>query len=1174
MWRVIELSATSGHGDRHPEIFRFAMRLESQRVRAFLGRALGGSARLVAGILLLFVVFLHAASLTAENRASEPGSTAKPFAEIDLSPAGYQSLAQSERLTDDSNVSLDFVDQNHVLFTFDLKKLFKRLPECPPTHQDRLVRAVILELPSGKIVRQADWYLHDRRRYLWPLGSGRFLLRKLNSLYLVDSSLHEKLLTTASRDLLWVTVTPDGKEIIAETADNDAAAEKLREHSSPAKQETRMEFLDANSMAVLRTIKFKGVVNLEATSSGFADTVHKGDLWLIRFGPTPRKRANIARVRSRCVPEVFYSAANAMLVGRCSWDSADYSVSAFTVSGIRLWRQHWSEHRYFPRIVRSEDGSRFGVSTARLAPGPAGGSDDGDANHDLEQTVQILETASGNPVLSTKVTPVLLTGQNFSLAPDGRQLAVLHDSRLQLYDLPSLSEEERVKYAALKADAPDLYLPSSKPQIPLPSGNAGQAASSDSTRDEETTYVAAEATPEPAIEGDDGEAQSAVASGSASANETGKRRSASSAPGSSGPPPAQATTEKVTAVANSSIPVFRVGTQAVVVDVVATDAKGHPAKGLREQDFRVFENGKPQAVRYFQEFTGGEAAQTSGAPPSPPLHLPPNVFTNNTQAPDPGSVTILLLDLLNTPMTDQQRAREQLVKFLQSKTKDSEFALCTLSTDLAAHLRLIQGFTADENLVIAAVNGKKGATHGVSWLDAGVGLENSLNGVRRMAQSDPIEWQAVAQQMAQMAAEERVVDTDARVGITIDALKQLARYLSGIPGRKNLIWLSGSFPITLLPSDDFYAPVTENRNYAGQIKEATNLLAESHVAVYPVDVRGLAVSDLYGASNERNFAPSGVPIGADPIDLSPNGLINGGTAGASDTLNLVAPTQIFQQQMEHDMDLRATEQDTMKQIAADTGGRAFYNTNALGQAIATAAEQGSNYYTISYTPADRNYNGKFRKIKISLDQKGYQLHYRRGYFAVDPYAPVKDKDLSRNIGMAAMQHGSPQSRQILFAVRVVPVGLPKMFDKSQEGPVRLASGNKRLDVAGLTEMQHYRIDYAVDSSDLRYLPIDKGLHHGVLNFMVTAFDDDGKLLTGVGSTAISNLKPAGYRDVILGGFRARQEIDVPLQATSLRLGVEDQLSSHLGTVELPLPLPAPPDVPRIVKHSLPEVEPD
>ena len=100
------------------------------------------------------------------------------------------------------------------------------------------------------------------------------------------------------------------------------------------------------------------------------------------------------------------------------------------------------------------------------------------------------------------------------------------------------------------------------------------------------------------------------------------------------------------------------------------------------------------------------------------------------------------------------------------------------------------------------------------------------------------------------------------------------------------------------------------------------------------------------------------------------------------------------------------------------------------------------------------------------------------------------------------------------------------------------------------------------------------VRHCVLNFMISSFDDEGRQLSGVAVVWTSDLKPDEYKDVMTGGVRIHQEVDIPAAATSLRLGIEDENTSRLGTLELPLPVPAPADVPRLAKHSLPEIEPD
>jgi hypothetical protein len=267
-----------------------------------------------------------------------------------------------------------------------------------------------------------------------------------------------------------------------------------------------------------------------------------------------------------------------------------------------------------------------------------------------------------------------------------------------------------------------------------------------------------------------------------------------------------------------------------------------------------------------------------------------------------------------------------------------------------------------------------------------------------------------------------------------------------------------------------------------------------------------------------------------------------------------------------------SQQATMEQVAADTGGKAFLNSNGLEDAIKTAVEEGSHYYTFSYTPTNRKYDGALRKVKINLEGKGYHLAYRRGYYAVDPDAGAKDtRAPEQRVGVAAMQQGSPESRQIVFSTRVVPVGKPHKVDAAIAGT---ATAHKRGAPAGPVEMQHYGIDYAVDPSDLRFGITSSDTYHAVLSFMVTGFNDDGRLVASLVSTATSDLKPANYKDVLTGGFRLHQELDVPTEAVTLRLGVEDATSSHVGTMEIPLPVPVPPDAPQVTAHVLPPIEPD
>lgn len=336
------------------------------------------------------------------------------------------------------------------------------------------------------------------------------------------------------------------------------------------------------------------------------------------------------------------------------------------------------------------------------------------------------------------------------------------------------------------------------------------------------------------------------------------------------------------------------------------------------------------------------------------------------------------------------------------------------------------------------------------------------------------------------------------------------------------------------------------------------------MAVYPVDVRGLMTQSLFAASSNMN------PSAPAPGSLVP---IPGG-AGTGSLVNTSANARVpnpLAQDTHEALEDQVGDQSTMDQIASDTGGKAFYNTNGITEAIQTAVEQGSNYYMLSYSPSNRNYDGRFRKIKLALASNGYHLAYRREYFADDPSAPLKqEKDaLSRDVGLAAMQQGSPQSHQIVFATRVVPVGKPTKLDPSKQP----GSQSRKKKQAVVTEVQRYAVDYAIAGPQLHF--VEQGdVRHGAFDFMASAFDDEGRALARLASRTTADLPPKSYRDVMVGGFRIRQEFDVPANSACLRLGVEDEVNRNLGTVEIPLPVPAPPDDPSLHAHALPSIEPD
>ena len=573
--------------------------------------------------------------------------------------------------------------------------------------------------------------------------------------------------------------------------------------------------------------------------------------------------------------------------------------------------------------------------------------------------------------------------------------------------------------------------------------------------------------------------------------------------------PAQSPAPKST----QPITTLKARTQLVIVDVVVTDHHQHPIHNLKAADFTLLENKDPQQIKNFEEHTALSAAAKLQPLPT----MPPGIFTNWSPTPVNSSVNILLLDTLNTPTQDQSFVRDQLKQYLKSSQPGVRIAIFGLTT----HLNLLQGFTSDPELLKTAINQEK--PQASSLLDDPVGGGGGSQSLSETASSfgNAPGMAGVLANLKQFDAVQQSFQLQLRARYTLDALNQLARYLADIPGRKNLIWFSGSFPINILPDGDLQDPFAAVTSSETEFRETTNLLTLSQVAVYPVDARGLMASPTFTAAN------SGSKYARNPAAFS------------TDEAGFVQKT--------------AAEHATMLQMAEQTGGKAFINTNGLGEAVATAIDAGSNYYTLAYSPTDTKWNGSFRKVQIKLQQQRYTLSYRRGYYADDPDAPTKHNEATAATTAAkpvepmqvAMMRGSPDPTQIILKVRVLPSSTAPE-DKPADGNVL----NPQLKIQG--PYRRYDIDCAADARTAITQTPD-GIYHLDVQFLAYVYDQDGNLINIADNNAHTKLSPAAYAGLLQRGLPYHQEISVPVKGQYyLRIGIHDLTGNRVGALEVPV----------------------
>lgn len=419
-------------------------------------------------------------------------------------------------------------------------------------------------------------------------------------------------------------------------------------------------------------------------------------------------------------------------------------------------------------------------------------------------------------------------------------------------------------------------------------------------------------------------------------------------------------------------------THLVEVNVLVRDKKGNPVRGLTKDDFTILDEGQQQKIELFY----GDV-ETPVATATPPL--PPNVYTNRFAV--PGNVSVILFDALNTTIQDQQYARDQVIKVLHQLSPDDHVAIYLLTR----RLQILHDFTFDLKALLHAVDQFSGidAAHVDSSLTTPSGDQNAgtppAGGDFSYADGD----MTLAGFLAGVSSQryEDYVNVD-RALITANAFEAIADHLANIPGRKSVVWISGSFPLAIgMDSNATQLSSREIRSFEGDIKRATRALNQSDIAVYPVDARGLLSPSQFGGKGRP------ITFGVRPP-----------------TLNTGPDQNNFA---------------TMELLANRTGGKSFYNQNDLEKGVRFALNDGKSSYSLGFYPTHGNWDGKFHEIKVVVKTAGTQVRYRKGYFAT-PDPVYQAAEVKADVETAVW---SPvESTGLRLQVMVNPSQTPKMLE--------------------------------------------------------------------------------------------------------------------------------------------------
>lgn len=492
-------------------------------------------------------------------------------------------------------------------------------------------------------------------------------------------------------------------------------------------------------------------------------------------------------------------------------------------------------------------------------------------------------------------------------------------------------------------------------------------------------------------------------------------------------------------------PAFRAGTRLVEINVVVRDKNG-PAANLRKDDFALSDRGKTRKIAFFTVNKTDLSAKNAS--------LAANTFSNRGAA--AASVTVILLDALNTltgsgsqtyeehPQWSEQlalaNARQQLIRYVDTMGEQDRVAIYSLGRSLD----VLSDFTGDREQLRSVLEKYQP-----------VSLTR-----REDAEPLPVHLPGVAEQFNQAIDRDRLmfagIVNQNRTQTTMMALSAIARHVTAIPGRKNLVWLTGGLP------------------FPGAA--AARVVSRADIAIYPVDARGLLAqnppSDFAEAAS-RMYSHAGSRPLTQPPGLAP-----------------------------------------MEDMAWQTGGRAFINTNDLTSAIRSAIDDSEITYTLGFYLEEASLDGKFHQVKVRVKSAGYEVRAPRGYFA--------DKDAAVNQSRLAEAIASPLGS--------AEVGLTARVDRTENGAVAITGA---ADLANL---------------ELAQAP---NLHHGVMDVFVAQMDAEGKLLDLAEERYNLRLSDPEYASYLKPGILFRVKCKPRDKVATFRVVVTVAGGSRIGSLVIP-----------------------
>ena len=534
---------------------------------------------------------------------------------------------------------------------------------------------------------------------------------------------------------------------------------------------------------------------------------------------------------------------------------------------------------------------------------------------------------------------------------------------------------------------------------------------------------------------------------------------------------------------------LKVSTRLVSLEVVVRDHQGHPVPGLTAKDFEISEqippkrDHRPQSISIFRAVNWADLKAANAKPAALPAGIYSNLV-NQQSAPVPP--TVLLFDGINTDLESQLQVHQQMVKMLGSIPADVPVAVFLMGD----RLRLLQGFTTDPKLLREAaaktlVAGQVAPDQNPT--DDPDSMAAKLEGMPGLSPGTLAAMEAFARGSFSFAV-------SVRMQRTLDALRGIARYLDAYPGRKNVLWISTSFPLMFWPQDQSSTgSLSGMGDFQGGMQEVGSALMDAKIAIYPMDPGGVRTESMFEASARVRQPNSGQRMG---------------------------------QAIQREDTLRQGAQQIMRDLAEQTGGAVCLSDNDLGDCVKKAVDDANSYYELAYYPDAGDWRGEYHRISVKTAHSGVHISYREGYYA-RPLGSVE------SAAAPSPQQDDPALRR---AACEDPLTSTAILLMTQAIPPDQPGAAKYF--------------LAIDSRMLTFMQADAGNHKLGFSLAACTFDKTGQPLQYLQKNSVEKFNEQQFAT-------ASRKIALPFQfmpksgVARVRLLVRDSVSGRIGSVDIP-----------------------